>query len=116
MLQAANFPPELRVHRIWEPRHTSDDRRPIAFVTERRRRSIGAGVMLVGLVELLATFLLHLDVVLIFVGVLISLAGGLYANGGRAGFYEVEGDGSLGAYLGRARPGLDSMRSRRPGA
>ncbi|HZI74787.1 MAG TPA: hypothetical protein VFD73_12355 [Gemmatimonadales bacterium] len=116
MLQAAKFPSELRIHRIWEPMRASDDRRPIAFVTERRRRSIGAGVMAVGLLEVLAILLLHLAVLLIFVGVLISLAGGLYANGGRAGFYEVEADGSLGAYLGRARPDLGSMRSRGPGA
>jgi hypothetical protein len=114
MLQLAKFPSELRVHRIWEPRHASDDRRPIAFVTERRRRLIGAGVMVVGLVELLAILVLHWDVVLILVGIPMSLAGGVYANGGRAGFYEVEEDGSLGAYLGRARPDLDSMHSRRP--
>jgi hypothetical protein len=114
MLQAMKFPSEFRVHRIWEPRHASDNRRPIAFVTERRRRLIGAGVMAVGLVELLAILILHWEIVLIFVGVLISLAGGAYANGGRAGFYEVEEDGSLGAYLGRARPDLDSMQSRRP--
>jgi hypothetical protein len=114
MLQVAKFPSELRVHRIWEPRHASDDRRPIAFVTERRRRLIGAAVMVAGLVELLAILVLHWDVVLILVGVLMSLAGGVYANGGRAGFYEVEEDGSLGAYLGRARPDLDSMHPRRP--
>ena len=114
MLQAAKFPSEFRVHRIWEPRHASDDRRPIAFVTERRRRLTGAAVMIVGLVEGLAILVLQLDIGLIFAGVLISLAGVAYANGGRAGFYEVEDDGSLGAYLGRAKPDLDSMRSRRP--
>lgn len=114
MLQVAKFPSELRVHRIWEPRHASDDRRPIAFATERRRRLIGAAVMAAGLVELLAILVFHLDVVLILVGLLMSLAGGVYANGGRAGFYEVEEDGSLGDYLGRARPDLDSMQSRRP--
>ncbi len=114
MLQAAKFPSELRVHRIWEPRHASDDRRPIAFVTERRRRSIGAGAMALGLLVLVGVFLLHWNLVLMFIGLAISLAGGLYANGGRAGFYEVDEDGSLGAYLGRGRPYLDSMRSRRP--
>ena len=116
MLQAAKFPSEFRVHRIWEPRHASDDRRPIAFVTERRRRLTGAAMILVGLVEGLAILVLQLDIALMFIGVLISLAGIAYANGGRAGFYEVEEDGSLGAYLGRARPDLDSMRSRRPRA
>lgn len=114
MLQAAKFPSELRVHRIWEPRHASDDRRPIAFVTERRRRSIGAAVMAIGLIALAAVVLSHWDPLLMFVGLAISVAGGLYANGGRAGFYEVDKDGRLGAYLGRARPDLDSMRSRRP--
>jgi hypothetical protein len=114
MLQAANFPSELRVHRIWEPRHASDDRPAIAYVTERRRRSIGAGAMTLGLLVLVAVLLLHWNLLLIFIGLAISLAGGLYANGGRAGFYEVDEDGGLGAYLGRARPDLDSMRSRRP--
>ena len=114
MLQAAKFPSELRIHRIWEPRHASDDRPRIVFVTERRRRSTGAGVMALGLLVLVAVFLLHLNLLLMFISFAISLAGGLYANGGRAGFYELDADGSLGAYLGRTRPDLDSMRSRRP--
>ena len=113
-MQAAKFPSELRVHRIWEPRRASDDRSPIAFVTERRRRSTGAAVMAFGLLVLAAVLLLHWDPLLMFIGLAISVAGGVYANGGRAGFYELEGDGSLGAYLGRGRPDLDSMRSRRP--
>lgn len=114
MLQAAKFPSELRVHRIWEPRHASDDRRPIAFVTERRRRSTGAAAMAIGLLVLAAVPLFHWDPLLVLIGLAISVAGGVYANGGRAGFYELDEDGGLGAYLGRARPALDSMRSRRP--
>lgn len=106
----AQLPAELRVHRIWKPRYASDDRRPIAFVTERRRRVGGGGVMALGLLLLLLVLLLHAPLWLVAVGLAVSVAGGIYANGGRAGFYEVEEDGSLGAYLGRGRPDLDSMK------
>lgn len=108
-MQQARLPSGLRVHRIWKPRYSSDGRRPIAFVTERRRRLTGGAGIAVGLIELLAVFALHAPLWLVFAGLAVSVAGGLYANGGRAGFYELEEDGTLGAYLGRTRPDLDSM-------
>jgi hypothetical protein len=114
MLQVGKLPSELRVHRIWEPRRSSDDRRPIAYVTERRRRSIGAGAMGLGLLVLVAVLLLHWNLLLMFIGLALTVAGGLYANGGRAGFYELDEDGNLGAFLGRTRPDLDSMQSKKP--
>jgi hypothetical protein len=41
----------------------------------------------------------------------LEVLGGLYAaSGQRSGFYEVAPDGSLGDYLGRKRPDLNSMR------
>lgn len=114
MLSTARIPADLQVHRIWEPMRESDDRDPILYVTERRRRFIGAAAIGAGLVEWLVIFLFHLYIPLLVVGFLATLAGGVYASGGRAGFYELNRDGSLGAYLGRTRPDLDSMRSRRP--
>jgi hypothetical protein len=33
-----------------------------------------------------------------------------YTNGGRSRYYEVAKDGSLGNYLGKAKPDLHSMR------
>jgi hypothetical protein len=75
---------------------------------------IGGGVMALGLIEALVVLLLHATVVLAVPGLVVALAAGMYANGGRAGFYEVEEDGSLGAYLGRSKPDLDSMRARKP--
>jgi hypothetical protein len=43
----------------------------------------------------------------------IMVPGGAYALGGESGFYEVAEDGSLGEFLGRTKPRLDSMRGMR---
>jgi hypothetical protein len=64
-----------------------------------------AGLLLVGLA------LAHAPLVLLILPILVGLAGGRYAAGGQAGYYEVREDGSLGDFLGqKTPPGLREMR------
>jgi hypothetical protein len=113
MLDKNKLSPELTANRLWVSVRESDDH-AVAYITERRRRLIAAVGAVAGLVAILAALAMHLAVGLLVLGLAISLAGAVYANGGRSGFYEVEADGTLGEYLGRSKPELSSMRGMRP--
>jgi hypothetical protein len=113
MLDKSKLPTELMANRVWVSVRDSDDR-AVAYVTERRRRMIGGALMLAGMLVMLAIVVLRSRAELVVIAIGIALAGAAYANGGRSGFYEVEADGSLGEYLGRAKPELSSMRGSRP--
>jgi len=113
MLDKTKLPPDLMANRVWVSIRDSDDR-AIAYVTGRRRRLTGGAIAVAGFVVILAILALHLAVGLLVLGVAMSMAGAVYGNGGRSGFYEVEPDGTLGEYLGRSRPQLSSMRGMRP--
>ena len=109
MLDHSKLPSSLFVHRVWAPVDEGDDRRPIAYVGDRRRRGAGfALIALGGLVGLLAGLAFWFG----FAGLLIALAGVAFGSGGRSGFYEVAEDGGLGEYLGRAQPDLAEMHTR----
>lgn len=109
MLDPSRLPSGLVVHQVWAPIDERDDRRPVAYVGDRRRRNVGVALIALGvLVGLLA----RLAFWFAFAGLLIALTGVAYASGGRTGFYEVAEDGGLGDYLGRAQPDLREMRTR----
>jgi hypothetical protein len=111
MLDRTKMPPNLWAHRLWVPNAGSDrGARTIAYVTERRRRMVGGVILVLGFVLVLAMPLAHAPVGLLMVGLVMSVVGGVYAAGGRSGFYEVAEDGSLGEFLGRSKPELGSMR------
>lgn len=109
MLDRSKLPSDLLVHRVWVPENNSDPRRPIAYVGERRRRIAGAALVALGVILALAVLVARTDFWLAFAPLLIAWAGAAFAGGGRTGFYEVDDDGSLGKYLGRAKPDLTSM-------
>jgi hypothetical protein len=109
-----NLPPDLWVHRAWVPKEGSArGGRSIVYVTERRGRLIGGTLAVLGFLVILVSGAVQAPVALIAVGLVISLIGAMYAASGRSGFYEVAGDGSLGEFLGRTKPRLDSMRGMR---
>jgi hypothetical protein len=111
MLDRTKVPRDLVVHRVWAPEAAADERvRPVAYVTEARRRLIGGLLAGLGFVVLAALFLVHSPSFLAIFGVAIAVAGGWYALGGESGFYEVSEDGGLGEFLGRSKPDLGSMR------
>jgi hypothetical protein len=115
LIDEKKIPSVLVVHHVWAPRSESDRRRPIAYVTERRRRIAGAVLIAVGVTLGLAVLVARGAFWLAFAPLLIAWAGVAYAGGGRTGFYEVNDDGGLGKYLGRSRPDVGSMRSYRLG-
>jgi len=115
VVDKTKIPSGLVVHRVWVPEGESDRRRPIAYVSERRRRSAGVMVVALGVLLGLAVLVETGYFWLAFVSLLIAWAGVAYAGGGRTGFYEVNDDGGLGEYLGRSRPELASTRPRKPG-
>jgi hypothetical protein len=111
VLDQSKIPSGLAVHRVWVPERDSDTRRPVAYVTDHRRRAIGAVLIAIGMVAALAVLLTRAAYWLAFVPLLVAWAGAAFAGGGRTGFYEVDEDGALGEYLGRSKPDLSSMRA-----
>src|ERR1700687_3023954 len=112
VLDRTKMPPDLSAHRVWVSELDST-RRPIAYVTERRRRRIGIAVAVLGFLGIVALGLAHL-VSLPPAALIVSAIGGTYALGGRSGFYEVAQDGSLGKFIGHGRPDdIGSMRGMR---
>lgn len=114
MLDRSKLPSDLIAHHVWRPDNSSDARRPIAYVSERRRRTIGAVIIALGVILGLAFLAAMGPFWLEFVALLIAWSGVAYAGGGRTGFYEVTDDGGLGNYLGRSRPEVGSMHLERP--
>ena len=104
----------LLVHRVWVPEKESNGRRPIAYVSERRRRIVGGVLIALGAILALAVLVTRAAFWLAFLPLLIAWGGVAYADGGRTGFYEVDDDGMLARYLGRSTPDLGSMRPERP--
>jgi len=112
VLDRTKMPPDLSAHQVWVSA-TASDRRPIAYVTERRRRLIGASVAVLAFVVMVVLGLAHLFY-LAPAALVVAAIGGGYALGGRSGFYEVAEDGSLGKFIGRSRPDdIVSMRRTR---
>lgn len=114
MLDRSKLPSDLVVHRIWVAEDDSRPRRPIVYVSERRRRTVGAALIALGVVMALAALVTRAAFWLAFLPLLIAWAGAAYAGGGRTGFYEVTDDGRLGEYLGRSRPDVGSIRAIKP--
>jgi hypothetical protein len=103
--------PGFAAHRVWIPDETSaSGKRSIVYVTERRRRLIGGLLIALALVVMLAIVLTSAPIGLIVIALFIMVPGGAYALGGDSGFYEIAEDGSLGEFLGKAKPDLRSMR------
>jgi hypothetical protein len=112
VLDRTKMPADLSAHQVWVS-ETASDRRPIAYVTERRRRLIGASVAVLAFVVMVALGLARLFY-LAPAALIVAGIGGGYALGGRSGFYEVAEDGSLGKFIGRSRPDdIVSMRRTR---
>jgi hypothetical protein len=114
VLDRSKIPSSLAVHRVWVPEHDSDLRRPVVYVSDRRRRTIGAVLIMVSVVAALAVVVTTSTFWLAFVPLLTAWEGVAYAGGGQTGFYEVSDDGGLGEYLGRSRPDIGSMRPSKP--
>ena len=104
MVDKTKIPSLLVIHRVWVPDSDSDRRRPLAYVSDRRRRIAGAVMIALGVLLGLAVLVAKGAFWLAFVPLLIAWAGVAYAGGGRTGFYEVNDDGGLGEYLGPSRP------------
>jgi hypothetical protein len=112
VLDKSKLPGDLWLRMAWTPSEGSDPgERPIVLITDRRRWLIGLIPAVLGILLFTALFLAHVPVVLLLVPMAISLAGARYGSGGRAGYYEVNEDGTLGDFLGKKVPVvLRSMR------
>ena len=114
MLDQSKLPSNLVVTSVWVPDDAAHARRPVAQVSEPRRQIAGAVLIALGVILGLAVLLIGGPSWPAFGSLLIAWTGVAYASGGRSGFYEVDTDGGLGGYLGRARPDVSSMRPRKP--
>lgn len=86
----------------------------MVYVSDRRRRTIGAVLIGVSAVAALAVPVTRAAFWLAFIPLLVAWAGAAYGGGGQTGFYEVTEDGGLGEYLGRSRPDVSLMRPNKP--
>lgn len=111
VLDKSKIPSDLLVHRVWVTEGDSETRRPIAYVSDRRRRIVGAVLIVFGVILALAVLVTRVTFWLAFVALLIAWGGTAYAGGGQTGFYEVDEVGGLGKYLGRSKPDFSSMRA-----
>ena len=110
----SRIPADLVVHRVWVPEHDSDPRLPVVYVSELRRRALGAILIGLGAVLAISVVVARAAFWVAFACLLVAWAGVAYAAGGRTGFYEVDPGGVLGKYLGRSRPDVGSMRPSKP--
>jgi hypothetical protein len=108
-LDRTKVPPDLWARRIWVPQ--SGAKPSLVEVTDRKRLVIGAVIMLLGFVVVVAVRAEHLHWAYAVSALILEVVGGLYLTGGkRGGFYVLTPEGGLGEYLGRNKPDLRSMR------
>jgi len=80
-------------------------------LTDRTRLMIGAVIMLLGFVVVVAVRAEHLHWAYAVSALILEVIGGLYLTGGkRGGFYVLTPEGGLGEYIGKNKPDLRSMR------
>ena len=115
MVDKSKLPRHLAVQRLWVPKDVSDTRRPIAYVSDSRRRRAGAALIAAGVLLAVAVLVTRAAIWVAFVALLVAWAGVAYGGGGRTGYYEVTDDHGLGECLGRSRPDLRSMRLHKMG-
>jgi hypothetical protein len=115
-LSPPRLPESLKAHAMWTPTGVQPGRRRAVYVTERARRKISIILMLILVPVAGATMVWGPQSIQIAAAVAL-VAGGIasvkYHSGGRAGFYELETDGTLGNSLGRQSPDLSDMRRTR---
>jgi len=108
-LDLTKVPSDLWARRIWVPLAGSNP--SLVELTDRKRLSIGAVIMVLGFVVVVAVRAMNLHWAFALSFLIIEVIGGLYITGGkRGGFYELAQDGGLGEYLGKSKPDLRSMR------
>jgi len=108
-LDQTKLPSDLWARRIWVP--LSGGKPPLVEVTDRKRLMVGAVIMLLGFAVVVVVKAVNLHWAFAVSFLILEVIGGLYITGGkRGGFYELAQDGSLGAYLGKNKPDLKSMR------
>jgi len=116
MLDNAKLPRNTWARMLWLPADDADrSERPVVLISDRARYLIGGIPMLAAFVVAIVLVLVHAPTSAVIPFLVIVFAAGIYARGGKSGYYEVATDGSLGEFLGRRVPlGLRSMRRTRP--
>jgi hypothetical protein len=108
-LDPTKVPPDLWPRRIWVPQ--SGNKPSLVEVTDRKRLMIGAVIMVLGFVVVVAVRVTNLHWAFALSALILEVVGGLYLTGGkRGGFYVLGPNGGLGEYLGKSKPDLRSMR------
>jgi hypothetical protein len=108
-LDPAKVPSDLWARRIWVP--LSGSKPSLVELTDRKRLLVGAVIMVLGFVVVVAVRAVHLHWAFALSALILEVAGGLYLTGGkRGGFYVLTPEGGLGEYLGKSKPDLRSMR------
>src|SRR5438552_8570285 len=102
MPDKAKLPPDIWARILWLPADDSDQsQRPIVLVTDRPRCLIGGIPAVAALFVAVVLLLARVPAVVGFLFQIISSAAGLYARGGKSGYYDVAQVGRLGQFYGR---------------
>jgi hypothetical protein len=105
----SRVPSDLWARRIWVP--LSGNKPSLVEVTDRKRLMIGAVIMVLGFVVVVAVKAANLHWAFAVSALILEVIGGQYLTGGkRGGFYVLAPNGGLGEYLGKNKPDLRSMR------
>jgi hypothetical protein len=92
---------------MWVPQTTRDpDDRPIVLISDRRRLWLAGIPMLLVFALAVAVAILRGPGWLLIALVLVEFLIAWLARGGKAGYYEVRRDGTLGDYLGNRMPAV----------
>src|SRR2546427_11762763 len=97
-------PGHLRAHTLWEGSFGG-----VVYVTERRRRRVGAYVAMLGLGLSIVLIVSDGPVLLILAGLVAAGVGASHGLGGDSGVFLGPRGGEGGNFLGRRRPNLGNL-------
>ncbi|TMD37985.1 MAG: hypothetical protein E6I88_14825 [Chloroflexi bacterium] len=105
MLDKTKLSGDVWVRMLWLPRDGGGQaERPFALIQDRNRFWAGIALGVIAFLVAASFLLLNDSLIAGLIVLLLVIGGNRVAAGGKAGYYEVRSDGTLGAFLGKRIP------------